>query len=393
MALNIVQTPATASLAQSPIIFSVVENTAVVNNTDFQYNANLYYWDGSPAVSGGVDYQLVKYPNQSGVGIFDFSRIINSTLTDTREENPSNVKYFKAEFNWSYPVSAGGVTTYVSASSPTVTSIYKGLDGYSIFPENLTQSLSEKTPFWPFMTDGPLSQSIFTDNTGTIGVFVGGAGTSLIPTRLEFISGSSTQTINLTGSANPSSSLCVYQMPAFPSEAGFPLSATVDEYHIIPYSGATRLGAGLHFELKCQQKYPNVRIKWKNRYGQFDYFNFDMVSRTSFSTENKTYQPQIGTWQSQTLSYEKYETSNQKYVVDSKQSLTVNTDWVSQEYNDLFKQLLVAEEVYWMRSEADGGLLPITINTQSVLFKTGVVDKVIQYQFDFLFGQGYKLIL
>ena len=393
MALNIVQTPASASLAQSPIIFSIVENTGVVNNTDFQYNANLYYWDGSPAVSGGVDYQLVKYPNQSGVGIFDFSRIINSTLTDTREQNPSNIKYFKAEFNWSYPVSAGGVTTYVSSSSPLVSSIYKGLDGYSIFPENLTQSLSEKTPFWPFMTDGPLSQSIFTDNKGTIGVFVGGAGDSLIPTRLEFISGSSTQTINLTGSVNPSSSLCVYQMPAFPSEAGFPLSAAVDEYHIIPYSGATRLGAGLHFELKCQQKYPNVRIKWKNRYGQFDYFNFDMVSRTSFSTENKTYQPQIGTWQSQTLSYESYETSNQKYVVDSKQSLTVNTDWISQEYNDLFKQLLVAEEVYWMRSEAEGGLLPITINTQSVVFKTGVVDKVIQYGFDFLFGQGYKLIL
>ena len=97
--------------------------------------------------------------------------------------------------------------------------------------------------------------------------------------------------------------------------------------------------------------------------------------------------------QSQTLSYQKYETSNQKYVVDSKQSLTVNTDWIPEEYNDLFKQLLVSEEVYWMRSEADGGLLPITINTQNVLFKTGVVDKVIQYQFDFLFGQGYKLIL
>ena len=201
MALNIVQTPATASLAQSPIIFSIVENTGVVNNTDFQYNANLYYWDGSPAVSGGVDYQLVKYPNQSGVGIFDFSRIINSTLTDTREENPSNVKYFKAEFNWSYPVSAGGVTTYVTASSPTVSSIYKGLDGYSIFPENLTQSLSEKTPFWPLMTDGPITQSFFEDNSGTIGLFTGGAGAALLPTKVVF-SGSlgNSLTISLGGS-------------------------------------------------------------------------------------------------------------------------------------------------------------------------------------------------
>lgn len=393
MALNLLQTPASASLAQSPIIFSVLENTAVINNPDFQYNANLYYWDGSPAVSGGVDYQLVKYPNEAGAGIFDFSRILNSTLQDTREANPSNVKYFKAEFNWSYPVSAGGVTTYVSSSSPIVSGVYKALDGYSLFPENVTQSLSSKSPFYPFLTDGPVSQSFFEDNTGTIGLFVGGGGNDILPTEVIYTNNLGSVAFLVTSSLNPTSSLCVAQIPAFPSQSGFVLGGPYTNYSIQAYSASVALGDAINFEVKCQQKYPNVRIKWKNRYGQFDYFNFDMVSRTSFSTQAKTYQPQIGSWQASQLTYESYETSNQKYVVDSKQSLTVNTDWVSEEYNDLFKQLLVSDEVYWMRSEADGGLLPITINTENVLFKTGVVDKVIQYQFDFLFGQGYKLIL
>jgi hypothetical protein len=118
-----------------------------------------------------------------------------------------------------------------------------------------------------------------------------------------------------------------------------------------------------------------------------------MVSRTSFSTEARTYQPQIGSWESPTLFYNDYETSNQKYVVDSKQALSVNTDWVSQDYNDIFKQLLVSDEVYWVQDETTNRLTPITINTESITFKTGVVDKVIQYAFDFEYGKAYKLIL
>jgi TonB-dependent SusC/RagA subfamily outer membrane receptor len=68
-----------------------------------------------------------------------------------------------------------------------------------------------------------------------------------------------------------------------------------------------------------------------------------------------------------------------------------NTDWVDESYNDIFKQLLVSEEIYWVKSTTD--LLPLTISTNSLTFKTGVVDKLIQYTFELDFGQGYKLIL
>ena len=40
-----------------------------------------------------------------------------------------------------------------------------------------------------------------------------------------------------------------------------------------------------------------------------------------------------------------------------------------------------------------GRVTPITIATESVTFKTGVVDKTIQYGFEFDLGQGYKLLL
>jgi hypothetical protein len=118
-----------------------------------------------------------------------------------------------------------------------------------------------------------------------------------------------------------------------------------------------------------------------------------MISRQSFSTERKTYQPQLGQWESSTFGYNNYDTATQAYIVDSKQMLSVNTNWLSEDYNEIIKQLLVSDEIYWITDEASGALKPLTIVTQNILFKTGVVDKLIQYQFDFQLGQPYKLIM
>ena len=391
MAISIVQTPATCSLSQSPIVFSVNEDTDVVFSSSFQYNADLYYWNGGIEQSGSYKYQLVKYPNASGVGIFDFSRIINSTFSDGRQSTPSNVRLFTADFYWTFASASTAGITYVSSSKERVDT-YKALDGYGLFNENLTQSIVDKTPYWPIMTDGPATQSFFTENTGTAGVFAASAGGPL-PTKIVYTSGGTSADYVVSSSANPVTQLAVKQAPLFPSSVGFPLNPNVENYTVQAYSGSTAISQPIRYEFKCKQKYPNVRIKWKNRYGQYDYFNFNMVSRTSFNTEARTYQPQLGSWNGLTLSYENYETSNQKFVVDSKQSLTVNTDWVSEDYNEIFKQLLVSDEVYWLRNSDESDLFPITINTTSVVFKTGVNDKIIQYGFEFLFGQGYKLIL
>ena len=118
-----------------------------------------------------------------------------------------------------------------------------------------------------------------------------------------------------------------------------------------------------------------------------------MVNKQSFSTTKKTYQPQLGTFNSSTLTYNSYDSSVLNYIVDSKQAISVNTFWISENYNDILKQLLVSDEIYWVTNEQTDESKPLTIATSNVVFKTGVVDKQIQYQFDFNFGQNYKLIL
>ena len=109
--VTITQTPATCSLAQSPTIFTAAESGLVYTSASFQYYLDLYYWNGTPNNSGSIpNYTLVKYPNISNVGIFDVSRILNSTLTSSLQANPSNVKYFAADIYTSYLSSSVFVT-------------------------------------------------------------------------------------------------------------------------------------------------------------------------------------------------------------------------------------------------------------------------------------------
>jgi hypothetical protein len=121
--------------------------------------------------------------------------------------------------------------------------------------------------------------------------------------------------------------------------------------------------------------------------------NFNLVSKQSFSTERKTYQPQLGTWEGSTLSYRQGDSANLAYIVDSNQSLMVNSNWLSESYNDILKELLVSDEIYWVYDEPTNQLRPLTITTENIVFKTGVNDHLIQYQFDFQYGQPYKLIM
>jgi len=384
MSLTITQYPASASLAQSPMIFTVAESSGVVYSSSFQYYGELYYWTGSTTKPALPEYTLVKYPNESLVGIFDVSRIMNSTLTDLAQQNPSNVKYLAVDFYWQYKDGLNIIT-----SSHALSGVYKALDGYGIFQEPINQQITSKSIHYPLLTDGPVTQSFLDSNYGVSGVYVGTAGGTQ-PTKLTYTGNLGSADFTLSSSI--SSSNQIQQYPIAPNQSGFPISTANDYFEIQAYNGTTKLGTSIRYEKNCIQKYPNVRIKWKNRFGQFDWFNFYLVNRQGFQSTKRTYQPQLGTWQSTGLSYQNYDSSTLNYLSDSKQTLSVNTDYLPDSYNDIFKQLLVSDEIYWVYSEPNS-LRPITITTNNVVFKTGVNDKLVQYQFDFDWGQAYKLII
>ena len=388
MPLSITQIPALVSLAQSPIPFTVLESSAsLLTSSSFQYIGELYYWTGSQfQSSSAAKYTIAKYPNQSSVGIFDVSKIINSTLTNSLINNPSNVEFFAVDFYTQYYNGA----TYITGSH-VKSSTYKALDGYGLMGvEAIGQQIYSSSIYWPLMTDGPATQSVFINNYGSAGVYVGDAGTT-IPTKIVYTGNTGTGNYNVSSSA--SSSGQIYAYPIAPLQSGFPISTTnLTTYSVQAYSGSTALGLPIRFNVDCVQKYPNIRIAYKNRFGQFDWINLYMVSRESFNIKRSIYQPQLGSWDGTSLSYQKSDSNNRNYIVDAQSSLSANSFWLPQEQNELIKQMLVADEIYWSYDEANNFVRPLSIQNSNITFKTGVVDHLIQYQFEFLYGQSYKLI-
>lgn len=391
MALVFNQLPPTMSLAQSPVAFSVYENTGLYSGSEFQYTCQLTYWTGSESASGSYDYLLTKYPNTSGVGIFDISRVLNSALNQLAYDYTSSVLYFKAGFNYNYLNVSGSRIS--GSNSPILTSgIYKSLDGYSLFPEPINQNVPSKSLYWPLMTDGPVSQSVLPTDIGSIGTYAGITGvtqpTSVVYTK---IGGSSS---NYAVTSTTASTSQITRVPLAPSQSGFPLTVTDgDAYTIQAYSGSTALGNSLYFAVQCAYKYTPVRIMWKNRYGQFDYQNFYKAHYNTFKTDQRTYQPQLGSWDATTLSYNTAQNNTQRYIVNTNEQLDVNSDWLPENFNEIYKQLLVSDEVYWIYDQASSFVKPLAIITNNVKFKTNVNEKLIQYTVSFSVGQTFKLII
>ena len=390
MALVFNQLPPTMSLAQSPVAFSVFENTGLYSGSEFQYICELTYWMGNESASGSYDYFLTKYPNTSGVGIFDLSRVLNSALNQLAYDYTSSVLYYKAGFNYNY---LSGSVRVSGSTAPLITSgIYKSLDGYALFPEPINQNVPSKSLHWPLMTDGPVSQSVLPTDIGSIGTYVGVTGATQ-PTQVRYtkIGGSSS---NIAVTSTTSSMGQITRVPLAPSQSGFPLTVTDgDAYTIQAYTGSTALGNPLYFQVQCAYYYTPVRIMWKNRYGQFDFQNFYKANYKTFGTDQRTYQPQLGSWDATTLTYNTAQNNTQRYIVNTNELLEVNSDWLPENFNEIYKQLLVSDEIYWIYDQASNFVKPLAITTNSVRFKTGVNDKLIQYTVAFSVGQTFKLII
>lgn len=385
MAITINQTPPLINLAQSPIAFSVIDGNYA--SSSFFYTCTLQIWTGSAASSGsGAQYALRKFPNSSGYGIFDVSRFVNSSLTNLAIEATSSVVYFKPTFNFNFVSGSNTIT-----GSNVTSSFAVALDGYSVFPQPINASPTGST-HWPLMTDGPTTQSVLISDNGWSGVYVGQGSNVNVAYTASYVNGTSTSATKTVSGSTTNTSGSIAWIPNAPVQPGFPLTLTNGGSDLASYTIKSN-GTSIMYNVVCPQYYTPVRIFWKNRYGQFDWLNFYLKNTQTFDTEQRVYQPQLGSWNSTSLAYDQYQTATQRYIVDATQTITVNTNFLPENYNEIMKQLLVTDEVYWEYDIAANLVKPLTIKTSNLTFKTGVNDKLIQYTITFDIGQPFKLII
>lgn len=130
------------------------------------------------------------------------------------------------------------------------------------------------------------------------------------------------------------------------------------------------------FTIKDECKFPLINCIFKNKFGVWQTIPFNKLSKKTQDFTNESYNGLISNYGSYALNKHTKQTFN----VNGKEKVTVNTDFIPEEYNLLFTELMLSEFIYL---EENGEVLPVNLVKNSFEKKTKLNNKLIQYSMDF----------
>jgi len=127
-------------------------------------------------------------------------------------------------------------------------------------------------------------------------------------------------------------------------------------------------------------KYTPYKIIFRNKYGAKQELWFFKASRLSMEVERERYQGNtIKDYRGGNISSHR----NVNFYTTSKETLTINSGFVPEEFNEVFKQLMLSEQV-WIEYKQQ--VLPINVSNQTIDYKTKLNNKLINYTIDVEFS-------
>ena len=135
--------------------------------------------------------------------------------------------------------------------------------------------------------------------------------------------------------------------------------------------------------------YDPIKVTFVNKYGALQDLWFDKKSVNSINVQSNDYKASVMDFSS-TPTYDTSAHQNRVLDLVGKESITMNTGYIDEEYNEVFRQLMLSEQVWMTRlTETEEQVLPLRPKTQSLQFKTRTNDKLVNYtvEFDFAFDK------
>jgi len=128
----------------------------------------------------------------------------------------------------------------------------------------------------------------------------------------------------------------------------------------------------------CEAKYTPVICEFINRYGGWQFLTFFKAQTNSLQVENSTFQLLPDNWD-----YNPLRNQFQSFNFKGKQSVTLNTGWVDENFANVITDLMLSETVLLDNK-------PVNVKSKSTALKTRLKDKNINYTIDFEYS--YNLI-
>ena len=365
--------------------------TSVTNVAYATLDIEIYSGNKNTGFSGTPQYSLTKQLIINNAGInFEISELIRDYL-----DLPFYGFYFASDEYYTCRWVRKILTSFDSNNSQLQQSISTdlALDGYSYFEEGSNYSYTGKNVL---MTN----REVFAldDNIYRIPVYIG-EDISIAFLRDGEIVGSYVNTdnsldttgqvahISINGTSAYDSfrarvarnSKGVFEDNACISKFTNSLSiGKVDTIHIGNSDGTLDI---INVKTIDECKYEPKKITFINKFGvlQDMYFFKKMVERMTSKRES---------YKANTLTYvNQYDTSvhtKRDFNITANESMTLSSGFLSESYNEVFKQLMLSEKV-WITNltDTEEQVLPINIKTSDITYKTSLNDRLVEYTIEF----------
>jgi hypothetical protein len=128
-------------------------------------------------------------------------------------------------------------------------------------------------------------------------------------------------------------------------------------------------------------KYEPKKVTFINKFGALQDMYFFKKAVENLTIKKESYKSNI------TLNYGGYNSTthvNRDFNVIGNESISLSSGYLSEEYNEVFKQLLLSEKV-WITNILETGeqVLPINVKTSELTYKTSLNNKLVEYTIGF----------
>jgi len=128
----------------------------------------------------------------------------------------------------------------------------------------------------------------------------------------------------------------------------------------------------------CEPKYTPVTCEFINRFGGWQFIQFFKAQTNNVEVKNSEFRLLPDNWD-----YNPLRNQTQQFNFVGTQSVKLNTGWVDENYSELMFDLMASETILLDNK-------PANIKTKSMPIKTGLMDKMINYEVEFEYS--YNLI-
>jgi len=355
----------------------------------------LYIYTGTFTANGSVAAGTLRYTiNKKPLGsnayvVFEVSELVRD--------------YLEVEFNGDYnseSVWLNAIATVTGGSgsvtvTPDNTNGFIGLDGYGYFEEGANPTLSttalQSNNSIIALDDNLFRVPVFVAGTESVSLLYKGevkqtidlssASVDETTEQIRYISANSTGSGDVTYDSFQERVLNdggTFEGSSCLSEFLDSISiGLIDEVYVSSASGVEV------FKVKTLEEclYTPIKVTFVNKFGAFQDLIFFKKSIDKTSVKGEEFKTAV--FDQATLTYKTYQHQRTQFMVQGTDSITMNTGYISEDYNQVIEQLMLSEQVWATFITDSEEVRPLVPKTKSFTHKTQLNDKLIDYTIEF----------